>query len=53
MLFELATLGPGFTTDEPLESLGEQLALPPDYERLRDADRGDADAAPADALIAG
>ena len=36
VLFELATLGPGFTTDEPLESLGERLALPPDYEALRD-----------------
>lgn len=29
ILFELATDGPGFTADEPLESLGEQLALPP------------------------
>jgi glyoxalase family protein len=36
VLFELATLGPGFTTDEPLETLGERLALPPDYEPLRD-----------------
>jgi glyoxalase family protein len=36
VLFEIATLGPGFTTDEPLESLGERLALPPDYEALRD-----------------
>jgi glyoxalase family protein len=36
VLFELATLGPGFTTDEPLETLGERLALPPDYESLRD-----------------
>ncbi len=36
VLFELATLGPGFTTDEPLETLGERLALPPDYEALRD-----------------
>jgi len=35
ILYELATLGPGFTTDEPLETLGEKLALPPDYERLR------------------
>ena len=41
VLFELATLGPGFTADEPLETLGERLALPPDYEPLRDADRGD------------
>jgi glyoxalase family protein len=36
VLFEIATLGPGFTTDEPLESLGERLALPPDYEPLRE-----------------
>ncbi len=35
VLFEIATLGPGFTSDEPLESLGEHLSLPPDYERLR------------------
>jgi glyoxalase family protein len=35
VLYELATIGPGFTTDEPAESLGESLALPPDYERLR------------------
>jgi glyoxalase family protein len=36
VLFEIATLGPGFTADEPLESLGERLSLPPDYEHLRD-----------------
>ena len=36
VLFEIATLGPGFTSDEPLESLGERLSLPPDYEPLRD-----------------
>jgi glyoxalase family protein len=36
VLFELATRGPGFTADEPLETLGEGLSLPPDYERLRD-----------------
>jgi glyoxalase family protein len=35
VLFEIATLGPGFTVDEPLEHLGERLSLPPDYERLR------------------
>jgi glyoxalase family protein len=35
VLFEIATLGPGFTSDEPLESLGEHLSLPPNYERLR------------------
>jgi glyoxalase family protein len=36
VLFEIATLGPGFTADEPLDSLGERLSLPPDYEPLRD-----------------
>ena len=36
VLFEIATLGPGFTVDEPLESLGEKLSLPPDFEHLRD-----------------
>ncbi len=36
VLFELATLGPGFTADEPLETLGESLVLPPHLERLRD-----------------
>jgi glyoxalase family protein len=36
VLFEIATLGPGFTADEPLESLGEKLSLPPAYEHLRD-----------------
>ncbi|HEU4980730.1 MAG TPA: VOC family protein [Solirubrobacterales bacterium] len=36
VLFEIATLGPGFTVDEPLESLGEKLSLPPAYEHLRD-----------------
>jgi glyoxalase family protein len=36
VLFEIATLGPGFTIDEPLESLGEKLSLPPAFEHLRD-----------------
>ena len=36
ILFEIATLGPGFTVDEPLEHLGEKLSLPPDFEHLRD-----------------
>jgi len=35
VLFEIATLGPGFTVDEPLESLGEKLSLPPAFEHLR------------------
>jgi glyoxalase family protein len=36
VLFEIATIGPGFTIDESLEHLGEKLSLPPDYEHLRD-----------------
>jgi glyoxalase family protein len=36
VLFELATIGPGFTADEPLEHLGEKLSLPPDFEHLRE-----------------
>lgn len=35
VLFEIATLGPGFTVDEPLEHLGEKLSLTPKYEHLR------------------
>lgn len=35
VLFEIATLGPGFTADEPLETLGESLSLPPNFEHLR------------------
>ena len=36
VLFEIATVGPGFATDEPLEHLGERLSLPPNYEHLRE-----------------
>src|SRR6266545_4249776 len=36
VLFEIATIGPGFTTDEPVEHLGERLSLPPAFEHLRD-----------------
>jgi glyoxalase family protein len=36
VLFEIATIGPGFTTDEPLEHLGERLSLPPAFEHLRE-----------------
>ncbi len=36
VLFEIATIGPGFTVDEPLEDLGEKLSLTPKYEHLRD-----------------
>jgi glyoxalase family protein len=37
VLFEIATLGgPGFAIDEPVESLGEKLSLPPFIEHLRE-----------------
>ena len=36
VLFEIATLGPGFATDEPAEHLGERLSLPPAFEHLRE-----------------
>jgi glyoxalase family protein len=36
VLFEIATIGPGFAADEPLEELGQHLSLPPNYEHLRD-----------------
>jgi glyoxalase family protein len=35
VLFELATRGPGFATDEDPEHLGEKLILPPAFEHLR------------------
>lgn len=36
ILFELATDGPGFMQDEPYETLGEKLSLPPFLESKRD-----------------
>ena len=35
ILFEIATDEPGFAVDEPMESLGETLALPPFLEGRR------------------
>ena len=35
ILFELATDPPGFTADEPLEELGQNLKLPEQYEKFR------------------
>ena len=35
VLFELATLGPGFSLDEDPSHLGETLILPPAFEHLR------------------
>jgi glyoxalase family protein len=36
VLFEIATIGPGFAVDEDGEHLGERLSLPPRFEPLRD-----------------
>ncbi len=36
VLFEIATLGPGFAADEDPEHLGESLVLPPRFEPLRE-----------------
>lgn len=36
VLFEIATDPPGFTADEPLETLGQALKLPAQHEPLRD-----------------
>lgn len=35
VLYELATKGPGFTVDDPLEELGRRLILPPTFEPRR------------------
>jgi glyoxalase family protein len=35
VLFEIATMSPGFTVDEPAEHLGESLKLPKQHEHLR------------------
>ena len=35
VLFEIATPSPGFPVDEPVETLGEALKLPPQYEEHR------------------
>src|SRR5277367_6842530 len=36
VLFEIATIGPGFAIDEDPAHLGERLSLPPEFEQLRD-----------------
>ena len=35
ILFEIATDGPGFAVDEPMETMGEGLSLPPFLEHKR------------------
>ena len=42
VLFEVATVSPGFTVDEPLDQLGRSLKLPPWEEAERRGDRGGA-----------
>jgi glyoxalase family protein len=37
VLFELATSGPGYTSDEPLDALGESLVLPGQFGDRREA----------------
>jgi glyoxalase family protein len=36
VLFEIATIGPGFDVDEPLDQVGHKLSLTPQYEHLRE-----------------
>ncbi len=36
VLFEIATIGPGFAVDEDGAHLGERLSLPPRFEELRE-----------------
>jgi glyoxalase family protein len=36
VLFELATIGPGFAVDEDEKHLGERLSLPPPFEPMRE-----------------
>ncbi len=36
VLFEIATMGPGFDVDEAMDHLGERLSLPPNYEQYRE-----------------
>jgi glyoxalase family protein len=36
ILFEIATDPPGFAVDEPMETLGHDLKLPPQYEAMRE-----------------
>jgi len=40
VLFELATDNPGFTIDEPIEELGQNLKLPAQYESIREEIEG-------------
>jgi len=37
VIFEVATDGPGFDADEPMDGLGRALRLPPEHEPKRSA----------------
>jgi glyoxalase family protein len=37
VLYELATKGPGFTIDDPIEALGTRVILPPKFETHRES----------------
>ncbi|MEA2333958.1 MAG: glyoxalase family protein [Solirubrobacteraceae bacterium] len=41
VLFEIATIGPGFAVDEDAAHLGERLSLPPRFEPLRERLQGE------------
>jgi glyoxalase family protein len=53
VLFEIATLGPGFATDEAPEDIGKGLALPPKLEHLREQIESSLTPLPADPRAAG
>ena len=53
VLFEIATIGPGFAVDEDAAHLGERLSLPPRFEPLRERLRGHAHAAAVSAPAGG
>jgi glyoxalase family protein len=46
VLFEIATIGPGFDADEDPHHLGERLSLPPGFEPLRERLEGTLTALP-------
>jgi glyoxalase family protein len=46
VLFEIATIGPGFAADEDPDHLGERLSLPPRFEPLRERLEGTLTALP-------
>ena len=53
VLFEIATIGPGFAVDEDERHLGESLSLPPPLRVAARAARAHADAAALPAAVAG